>query len=130
MMKIYKKYFLSQRCWRFVLSLTDLCDKAKFKPYSVLKNEYNDAFQNLNLLDIISDDMNMNTNSHLLLKKIRFDLYNALKDQDLNEIALLRIRNSYVLYYETLANEIQKKYLQKEAGFLFWDFILLSSQNP
>lgn len=115
---IQKIFSLARGVGTSYYHLTDLCDKAKFKPYSVLKDEYSDAFQNLNLLDIISDDMNMNTNSRLLLKKIRFDLYNALRDQDLNEIALLRIRNSYVLYYETLANEIQKKY-SAEGSWLF-----------
>jgi len=98
--------------------LTDLCDKARFKSYSSLKKEYGDTFQSLNIMDIILDDLETNTNSHILLNKLRFDLYNSLKDQDLNEISLLNTRDYYLLYYENLAKDIQDKF-SSEGSWLF-----------
>jgi hypothetical protein len=90
--------------------LTDLSDKARFKPYSALKNEYDDTFQNINIMDIIIDDLEVSNNSHILLNKLKFNFYNSLKDQDLNEICLLHIRDDYVLYYENLAKDIQSRF--------------------
>jgi len=100
--------------------LTDLCDKARFKPYSALKKEYGDTFQNLNIMDIILDDLETNENSHILLNKLKFNFYNALNNQDLNEIFLLKTRDSYLLYYENLAKEIQSKFSSKGS----WIFTL------
>jgi hypothetical protein len=90
--------------------LTDLCDKARFKPYSALKKDYNDTFQSLNIMDVILNDLETNTNSHILLNKLRINFYNSLKDQDLNEISLLCIREAYISYYENLAKDIQSKF--------------------
>ena len=98
--------------------LTALCDKARFKPYSALKNEYSDTFQSLNLMDIILDDLETNANSHLQLNKLRMNFYNSLNDQDLNEISILCIRDAYILYYETLIKDIQSRF-SSEGSWLF-----------
>ena len=98
--------------------LTALCDKARFKPYSAIKNEYGDTFQSLNLMDIILDDLETNTNSHLQLNKLRMNFYNSLNDKDLNEISILCIRDAYILYYETLVKDIQSRF-SSEGSWLF-----------
>lgn len=98
--------------------LTDLCDQARVKPYSVLKKQYDDTFQSLNLMDIILDDIETNSNSHNMLTKLRLNFYNSLKDQDLNEISLLNIRDAYVLYYENLSQDIRSKF-SSEGKWLF-----------
>lgn len=98
--------------------LTDLCDKARFKPYSALKNEYNQTFQSLNVMDVILDDLETNSVSHKQLNRLRINFYNSLKAQDLNEISLLNIRDSYILYYENLVKDIRCKF-SSEGSWLF-----------
>lgn len=102
--------------------LTDLCDKARSKPYSALKKEYNNTFQSLNIMEIILNDLDTDTNSHASLNKLKNNFYNSLKDQDLNELQLLQIRKSYIYYYETLAKTIQRKYSSEGSWLLALGF--------
>lgn len=90
--------------------LIDLYDKAKDEPFSSLQQEYNDTFQNFNIIDIILDDLNINGKSRQDLNKLRSNFYNALKNQDLNEIQVAFVRDMFVIFYENLSNDIQAKY--------------------
>lgn len=98
--------------------LVDLCDKIRVKPYLDVKKEYNDTFQNLNLMDIILDDLEISSNSQLLLENLRFDFYNSLNKQDLNQLCLFGLRDAYAIYYKNLIKDVHKKF-SKEGSWLF-----------
>ena len=89
--------------------LIDLCDKSKNKPFKELQQEYNDTFQNLNIIDIILDDIDIHGKSRQNLDTLRINFYNALKNQDLSEIKLAFVRDMFVVFYENLAADIYRK---------------------
>jgi hypothetical protein len=98
--------------------LVNLSDKARFTSYTVLKKEYDDTFQSLNMMGVLLDDLKISSESQVLLEKLRFNFYHALKDADMNEVKILYIKNAYCLFYETLANDVEKQ-MPNDGNWLF-----------
>lgn len=98
--------------------LIDLCDKSRNNAFKTLQNEYNDALQAINIIDIILDDLKIKGKSFQDLNKIRKNFYDALQDQDLSETKLDFVRDNYVIFYENLSEYINKKYSCKESWLL------------
>lgn len=90
--------------------LTELYDSGKVEPYSNLEYEYGNAFQSLNIIDIILDDIETSTNSRYFLHNLRMNFYNSLQDRDLNEISIFYLREAFVDFYKGVSGEINEKF--------------------
>ncbi|HSA06844.1 MAG TPA: hypothetical protein P5556_06670 [Candidatus Gastranaerophilales bacterium] len=102
--------------------LIDLSDKLRDKPYKELKQEYNNAFQTLNIIDIILDDLNIQGKSRQNLNKARINFYSALQDQDLSETKISFVRDLFVVFYENLIQDINSAYSDNGSWFLTLGF--------
>jgi|GEM_PF-3087234 len=112
--------------------LIDLSDKSRGMSFQSIKQEYNDTFQTLNIIDIILDDLNIYGKARQDLNKLRLNFYNALQNQDLNETRLAFVRDMFVVFYENLSQEIHRKYSNKESWLLalgFYTSFQLESLN-
>lgn len=102
--------------------LIDLSEKVNTKPFVELQKEYSTAFQNLNVIDIILDDLNILGKSRQDLNKLRINFYNALKNQDLSETNIAFVRDMFVVFYENLAQDVKAKFDYQGSWFLSMGF--------
>ena len=102
--------------------LIDLCDQSREKPFKELEDEYNNAFQNLNIIDIILNDIGIGGKIRYDLNIIRKNFYNALRDQDLSETKLAFARDMFVVFYENLSQDINRTYSCKGSWLLSLGF--------
>ncbi len=117
-----KVFSLGRSAGASYFHLIDLSSKAGHKPFSELQREYNNAFQNLNIIDIILDDLAMDGKSRQGLNKLRINLYHALKKQDLSETHIAFVRDMFVIFYEDLARDVSDKYCFKGSWLLSLGF--------
>lgn len=89
---------------------TDLSDKSNTKAYADIKKEYSDTFQSLNIMEIILKDICTDTESYMLLKKLRTDFYNSLQKQDILTTKFPFIKQNYDYYYKSLTKDIKTKF--------------------
>ena len=104
--------------------MTSLYDQGLYKPYSSIRDEYAKAFQCLNIVDIILSDINTSIDSRMAMENITANFYNSLNDEDLNEVCLFYLRQSFVDFYKNLALEINRDFSPKESWFLALGFYL------
>ena len=90
--------------------LLDLTNKSKNTEYLKIKNDYQNAFNSLNITDLIVDDLQINDDSSKLLNDVRFSLYNSLKKQDLSTEKLTSTISDFAGYYDQLHKIVCDKY--------------------
>ncbi|EKE03116.1 MAG: hypothetical protein ACD_20C00259G0016 [uncultured bacterium] len=110
--KIQKIFLLGRSLGVSYYHLIDLSDKSKEFAFTDIKKEYQDAFQNLNITDLIIEDLNLDTGLSDLLKNVRLSLYNALNKQDLSETKLAVSLDKFTSYYEELRQKIKTQYTE------------------
>lgn len=102
--------------------LVDLSDRSRSLSFDELEQEYSQAFQNLNIIDIILNDIDIQGKARYDLNNIRRSFYNALRDQDLSETKLAFVRDTFVIFYENLSQEINRSYSCKGSWLLSLGF--------
>jgi len=108
--KIQKIFLLGRSLGSGYYRLIDLTNKSKEFAYSDIRIEYQNAFQNFNITDLIIEDLNLDTCLSELLKNVKLNLYSALDKQDLSEAKLAVTLDKFSSYYEDLKQSIKSEY--------------------